>query len=102
MKRNIPSVLLASFMAAAAAYGAFGPSTAQADDACATKKFHYPAVENACKKGGRAAAKDVMKAALKKAKDAGKDYSCKTCHEDLKSFKLKSNAVEDLKPWISG
>lgn len=93
------SVLTAALLAAAA-FGLASPRLAYADDACTTKKFHYPAVEKACKDGGRKAAKEVMKGAVKKAKAAGKDVKCTSCHEDTKEFKLKSNAVDDLKPYI--
>jgi hypothetical protein len=101
MTRANFTLVLASAIVAAGAYGALAPSTAYAgDEACTTKKFHYAAVEKACKEGGRKAAKDVMKAAVKKAKAAGKDIKCKDCHKDLKSYELKDNAVDDLKPWI--
>lgn len=92
--------LLAFSLLTASALGLAAPRMAHADDACATKKFNYPAVAKACKDGGRKAAKDLMKGAVKKAKAAGKDVKCTSCHEDAKEFKLKSNAVDDLKPWI--
>ena len=99
--RSVPTLFLAAALGAGATLGVVAPSTAHAgDDACTTKKFHYPAVEKACGDGGRKAAKEVMKGAVKKAKAAGKDYKCTTCHEDTKEFKLKDNAVEDLKPFI--
>lgn len=101
MTRANFTLVLASAMALAGAYGAVAPGVAHAEDeACTTKKFHYPAVKKACKEGGRKAAKDLMKGAVKKAKAAGKDIKCKGCHEDLKSYELKDNAVDDLKPWI--
>jgi hypothetical protein len=95
--------LLVAVALGAAAVGIFAPSVALAGgDACTTTKFHFPAVEKACKDGGRKAAKEVMKGAVKKAKDAGKDYKCTHCHEDTKEFKLKDEkeAVTDLKPFI--
>jgi hypothetical protein len=99
--RPLPSLALAVAIMAGAALGVLAPSIAHAgDDACTTKKFHYPAVEKACKDGGRKAAKDLMKNAVKKAKAAGKDVKCTSCHEDTKDFKLKDNAVADMKPWI--
>ena len=91
---------LASALTVAAAVGAFAPKSALADDACTTKKFNYKAVAAACKDGGRKAAKEIMKGAVKKAKAAGKDVKCTSCHEDTKDFVLKSNAVDDLKPFI--
>lgn len=99
--RSIPTLVLASAIGAAGAFGVFAPSVAHAgDEACTTKKFNYSAVEKACKEGGRKAAKEVMKGAVKKAKAAGKDVKCTSCHEDTKDFKLKDNAVNDLKPFI--
>ena len=99
--RSVPTLFLVTAIGTAAAFGIFTPSVARAgDEACTTKKFNYPAVEKACKDGGRKAAKEVMKAALKKAKGAGKDWKCTSCHEDTKEFKLKDNAVDDIKPYI--
>jgi hypothetical protein len=76
---------------------AAGPGT---DDPCQTKKFHYSQVASACKSGGRKSAKVVMKGAVTKAKAAGTDLKCTSCHEDMKDFHLKSNAVGDLKNWL--
>jgi len=98
-----PTLALLSGMALAAALGVFSPSAAHAGDgdgACAATKFNFPAVEKACKEGGRKAAKDLMKAAVKKAKADGKDVKCTSCHQDMKGYKLKDNAVADLKPYI--
>jgi hypothetical protein len=101
MKRTLPTFILASVVAATGAVAALSPALAHAgDEACTTEKFHYKQVEDACKGGGRKAAKDLMKAAVKKAKAAGKDMKCTSCHESTKTFDLKDNAVEDLKPWI--
>jgi cytochrome c len=41
-----------------------------------------------------------MKGAVSKAKAAGTDLKCTSCHEDTKDFHLKSNAVGDLKNWL--
>jgi len=69
-------------------------------DACTTKNFHYTLIGNACHTGGRKAAKEIMKGAVKKAKAAGTDLKCTSCHEDTSTFHLKSNAVSDLKQWL--
>ena len=103
MKRNLTTWVLASAVAGAAALATLTPAPAMAGgDDCTTKKFAFKAVEKACKSGGRKAAKDLMKAAVKKAKADGKDMKCKTCHEDTKTFELKDakEAVENLKPYI--
>jgi predicted RecA/RadA family phage recombinase len=72
----------------------------EADGACTETKFDFPAVEKACKDGGRKAVKPLMKAAIKRARADGKDYKCNTCHEDQKSYKLKDGAVDKLRPYI--
>jgi hypothetical protein len=59
------------------------------------------AVETACKTGGRKAVKPIMKAAVQRAKAAGTDLKCTSCHEDTEDYKTKSNAVKDMKPWIA-
>src|ERR1700749_4180246 len=92
--------LLASALVIGAAAALLTPSIARAGDDCTATKFHYSAVEKACKDGGRKAAKDLMKASMKKANGSGKDFKCTSCHVDAKAFKLKDNAVDDLKPWI--
>jgi hypothetical protein len=99
--RSVLTLVLATALCGAASLGIFAPSIAHAgDEACTTKKFNYPAVEKACKDGGRKAAKELMKGVVKKAKAAGKDVKCTSCHEDTKDFKLKDNAVDDIKPFI--
>lgn len=67
---------------------------------CAATDFHYPAVEAACASDGRRAAKNVMRGAIAKAKSAGTELKCANCHEDQVSFRLRSNAVEDLAKWL--
>jgi hypothetical protein len=69
-------------------------------DACTTKNFHYTQIGSACRSGGRKKVKDIMKGAVKKAKAAGTDLKCTSCHEDTSNFHLKSNAVSDLKQWL--
>jgi hypothetical protein len=85
-----------------AAVGLF-VGAAQADDPkpCSAKSFKIAQVEAACKSGGQAAAKKMMKKATDKAKAAGTDINCKTCHVDLKAFALKGkDPVGDLKKWL--
>jgi hypothetical protein len=103
MPRTYSALLLASVMALSAALAGLAPTVAHAEDddgACTAKTFNFKKVEAACKSGGRAAVKDLMKAATKKAKEAGTKIKCKDCHESLKTYDLKDNAVKDLKPWI--
>ncbi len=80
--RSFFNIVLAAALAlgAGAALLHTAPAYAADDDsddsgACTAKKFNYPAVEKACKDGGRKAAKKLMKDTLKKAKADGKDWS---------------------------
>jgi hypothetical protein len=82
---------------------AAAPSTSDAyagPDPCQGKTFHFGAIASACKKGGRKPVKDVMRGVVKKAKAAGQHMQCTSCHEDTSSFRLKPNAVSDLKQWL--
>ena len=106
-KRSAFNYILFAALSLGAAAAVFTPSTAHAGDdegdasgACTAKKFHYPAVEKACKAGGRKEVKKLMKTAIKKAKADGKKWKCKSCHEDLKKYDLTDDAVKDLKPYI--
>jgi len=68
---------------------------------CAAKSFKIGKVEAACKKGGQAEAKKMMKAAVKKAKAAGESMTCKTCHSSLKTYALTGDdPVGQLKKWL--
>ena len=67
---------------------------------CTATKFAVPAVEAACKAGGQAEAKKVMKQAVDKAKATGAAVNCKSCHTDLTTFALSANATTDLKKWL--
>ncbi len=70
------------------------------EDPCTAKKFKYDKVEKACKDGGRDAAKKLMKDVVKKAKAAGEDVNCKTCHKSLKTFDLTDDAEKKLGKWL--
>ena len=67
---------------------------------CTAKKFAYPKVEKACTDGGRSAVKKLMKAAVKKAKAAGEDINCKSCHTSRKSYELVDGASKRLQKWL--
>jgi hypothetical protein len=54
-------------------------------------------VREACRTGGRPAAKALMKKMVTKAKETNPDIKCSSCHQDMKSFELKDNALTDLK-----
>lgn len=80
--------------------GVGGSARAEGEEACTAESFELAAVEAACNKGGRPAAKSLMKVAVKKAKAAGESMTCKSCHTNLKTYTLTSNAVSDLEPWL--
>jgi len=88
---------LCIFALAGALTGLVSTSAQADDDACTARTFKTKEVEAACKKDGRAGAKAVMKAAVKKAKAAGEKMTCKTCHDDIKAFTLTPDAVDKLK-----
>lgn len=78
-------------------------SQAQADDPkpCTAKSFKIAKVKAACEAGGQPAAKKLMKAATKKAKAAGETMTCKTCHDNLKTFSLAGDdPVGKIKKWL--
>jgi hypothetical protein len=79
------------------------PTAAEAydgPDPCQGKSHPIAAIGGACKKGGRKAVKDIMKGVVKKAKAAGQNTQCMSCHTDTSSFQLLPNAVSDLKKWL--
>lgn len=75
-------------------------SAAAPADPCRASSFKTGAVRSACASGGRPAAKQVMKAAVKKAKDAGTSFKCSSCHTDSSNYGLTGNAQSDLRPWL--
>ena len=100
-KSYLPKLALALAMTFGAGAAVMAPSVAQAGGKpCATKKFHYPEVEKACK-DGQDGAKKFMKEVQKGAKKNGKSSDCKDCHKDQKSFELKDNAVDDFKELLA-
>jgi len=91
---------LAAFALVGAIVGA-STSARAGDEACTSQRFELPAVKTACEAGGRAAAKKLMNDAMKKAKAAGEQVTCKSCHTDVKaSFALTPNAVDELRKWL--
>jgi len=74
------------------------PTVAQAGDDCHRTEFKTKLVKAACKKGGQAEAKKVMKAFLKDAKKQNSKLNCQSCHAKLSpSYDLKSDALETFK-----
>jgi hypothetical protein len=79
------------------------PLTAAAEDEgpCKVATKGDSPIAQACQKGGRAAAEDTMKSMVKAAKAKGVAFKCVACHEDMDSFKLKSNAGDDFKKLLA-
>jgi hypothetical protein len=89
-----------SRMVAAAFIALLGPAAAlAADGQCTVATQGNSPVAEACRHGGRAEAKKVMKAAVKAAKEKGGKFDCDDCHKDLENgdFQLKPHAREDFK-----
>jgi hypothetical protein len=80
--------------AAASAYA--GPNP------CKAARFSVGRVGDACSKGGRTAAKGVMKDAIGKALAAGTTLKCSDCHAEQRDYTLKPDAVAQLKKWLDG
>lgn len=100
--RRFHSVAFAFATLFAAGLG-MGVTTANAGAGapCVAKSFKIKKVEEACKSGGQDAVKTMMKAAVKKAKAAGNDVDCKTCHDDLKTYAVKAGSkASDIEKWL--
>jgi hypothetical protein len=97
-----PGSKSASAKKPAAAAAAAEPATPAYDgpNPCKTVRFSVPRVEEACGRGGRQAAKGVMKDAIGKALAAGASLKCGDCHAEQKDYTLKKDAVAQLKKWL--
>ena len=78
-----------------AGFAAFGVGTVTADD-CTIAKGDNP-VAAACKKGGIAEAKKVMKAMVATAKKKGKKLECDGCHKEEKTWALTGDGEKLFK-----
>jgi hypothetical protein len=74
------------------------PSEAIAAKPCQRASFDTKLVEAACKKGGQAEAKDVMKKWVRDAKKRDAKLDCKSCHTKLApSYDLKPDGLEKFR-----
>src|SRR5262245_23255067 len=76
--------------------------TPQSDaaDACSRKSFQTKLVEEACKKGGQAEAKKVMKVFLKKIQEKKDGFTCLDCHKAVEgAYELKPDALKLFKEY---
>jgi hypothetical protein len=81
--------------------GSSGPrSKTDLLEPCRSAAFALDAVLQACRAGGRQAAKDLMEHALIRARAGGVTLTCSSCHLDEVDFALAPNAVNDLRPWL--
>ena len=80
--------------------GRTAEDSARAPVPCAATELRYPEVKAACAEDGRRAVKKIMIAAIAKAKRAGTELECSSCHLDQKTFGLRPNAVDDLARWL--
>lgn len=94
-----PTFLLA-FFAMLGSIGAQQIASAEDPKPCAKSSYALQQLDAACKSGGQIAAKKLMKAAVDKARAAGKEMTCKTCHSSLSDFATLPNATADLKPLL--
>ena len=76
-----------------------GAVSAAADDGgkCTIATKGDTPTARACAKGGRDAAKKVMKEMVKAAKEKGVKFPCDGCHKDLDNYALTKNGEEDYK-----
>lgn len=94
VKLGLLSALSAIVVAVGIASFSGGAREAEAADACFRKKFDTELVAKACKEGGQAKAKDVMKEWNK----ANKVKSCNQCHDKLApEYSLKKDGLEQYK-----
>jgi hypothetical protein len=94
-----PTFILALF-AVLGSIGAQQLASAEDPKPCAKSSYAILELDKACKSGGQLAAKKLMKAAVDKARAAGKEMTCKTCHSSLSDFATLPNAGADLKPLL--
>jgi hypothetical protein len=82
--------------------GASAPAAAaySGSDPCKTQRFSVPQVREACASGGRRAAKNVMKNAIQRATAGGGSLRCTSCHDNQVDYRLKPDAVAQLRRWL--
>jgi len=76
-------------------------STYSGPNPCQATHFSVPRVRDACAKGGRAAAKAVMRDAIGKALASGASLKCANCHAEQQNYTLKPDAVAQLERWLA-
>jgi len=87
----------AQLCAAALLFLLMGTAGAADEGKCTIATKGDSPTARACAKGGRAAAKKVMKDMVKQAKGGGQKFTCDGCHKDLDTYELTKTATEDFK-----
>lgn len=87
----------AQLSAAALLFLLMGTAGAADEGKCTIATKGDSPTARACAKGGRAAAKKVMKDMVKQAKGGGQKFTCDGCHKDLDTYELTKTATEDFK-----
>jgi len=104
--RSLTTGFLVASLGIAAGFAVLGHSTtASADAAC--DKLKVAEVKAVCAKGGVAAVKKSMKAAMDAAngegkKIDGKALECKSCHTDQKDYATNGTAEAEFKKNLAG
>jgi hypothetical protein len=94
--RSLTTGFLVASLGIAAGLAVLGHSnTASADAAC--DKLKVTEVKAVCDKGGVAAVKKSMKAAMDAANKGGAKLECKSCHTDQKDYATNDKAADEFK-----
>lgn len=94
MTRFARTILLAGCFAVAGAGGlALAGDSAKK---CTIATSGDSPTAKACAKGGRDAAKKVMKKMVADAKAKGQKFTCEGCHKDLDNYELTKNGKDDF------
>lgn len=78
-----------------------GAATFAGDGACTVAKGPSP-IADACRRGGRAAAKQTMKEIVRRARAQGIQKACDNCHVDVDDYALLPDARTELAALLRG
>jgi hypothetical protein len=94
--RSLTTGFLVAALGIAAGFAVVSsPSVASADAGC--DKLKIAEVKAVCGKGGQAAVKKSMKAAMDEANKGGAKLECKSCHTDQKEYATNGEAEKGFK-----
>jgi hypothetical protein len=92
--RSLTTGFLVASLGIAAGFAVVGSPSLAAADGC--DNLAIAEVKAVCAKGGSAAVKKSMKAAMDEANKGGEKLACKNCHSDQKEYKTTDNAKADF------